>query len=120
MYPQRPCHHPALMRYNWRQMVSRLVVPTAKSPTNTKGEGLDVAARFLLYKLYDATRGTGTAPSWQYVPSLGEAAATVSRAVERGWVVIREDDKGKSKAKAKDLWAALTEEGRAVARKGLR
>jgi len=79
-----------------------------------------VAARFLLYKLYDASKATRTAPSWQSVRSLGEAAATVSRAVERGWVVIRDDNKGKAKAKAKDLWAALTEDGRAIARKGFR
>lgn len=101
-------------------MVSRLVIRTAKSRTNTRGEGLDVAARFLLYKLYDASKATRTAPSWQSVRSLGEAAATVSRAVERGWVVIRDDNKGKAKAKAKDLWAALTEDGRAIARKGFR
>jgi hypothetical protein len=120
VYPKRPCQHRALMRYNWPQMVSHLVIPTARNRTNTKGEALDVAARFLLYKLYEAARGTGTAPSWQSVQSLGEAAATVSRAVERGWVVIRDDNQGKAKAKAKDLWAALTAEGRAVARKGLR
>ena len=102
-------------------MVSRLVIRTAKSRTSTGSEGLDVAARFLLYKLYDATKATRTAPSWQSIRSLGEAAATVSRAVERGWVIIRDDDnKGKAKAKAKDLWAALTEDGRAIARKGLR
>jgi hypothetical protein len=101
-------------------MISRIVIPTAKTKLKTS-EGLDVAARYLVYKLFDASRGTSTAPSWQSVRALGEAAATVARAVERGWVVLRDDgNKRKAKAKTKDLWAALTEEGRAVARKGLR
>jgi hypothetical protein len=98
----------------------RFVIPTAKNSTKAR-EGLDVAARYLVYKLYDASRGTSTASPWQSVRALGEAAATVSRAIERGWVVIRDDgNKGKAKAKAKERWAALTEVGRAVARKGLR
>jgi hypothetical protein len=111
-------------------MISRIVIPTAKTKLKTS-EGLDVAARYLVYKLYDASRGTSTAPSWQSVRALGEAAATVARAVERGWVVIRHGEaaairhegssKGKAKARSKDdLWAALTEEGRGLARKGLR
>lgn len=81
-----------------------------------------MAARYFVYKLYDASRGSPTASAWQSVRALGEPAETVSRAVERGWVVLREERKGKAKAKAtpKDVWAALTEEGRAVARKGLR
>src|SRR5690242_7799596 len=108
-------------------MISRLVLPTKKL-TKTS-EGLDVAARYFVYKLYDASRGTSTASSWQSVRNLGESAATVTRAVERGWVVISaakpaasrdEGNKGKAKAKAKELWAALTEEGRVIARKGLR
>ena len=85
---------------------------SSKAPIS---EALDIAARYFLYKLYDASRG-GTASSWQSVRPLGEAAATVSRAVERGWVVIRDEGKGRTK----EAWAALTEEGRAVARKGLR
>jgi hypothetical protein len=92
----------------------RFVIPTAKNKPPRTGEGLDVAARYLLYKLYDATRATSPAPSWHSVRSLGEAAATVSRAVERGWIVIRDEGKGQ----AKERWAALTEEGRTVARKG--
>jgi hypothetical protein len=97
-------------------MVRRTVIPPSNKPAKTS-EALDVAARYLLYKLYDASSGPGTASSWQSVRALGEEAATVSRAVERGWVVIRDDS---SKGKAKQRWAALTEEGRAVARKGLR
>ena len=101
-------------------MTNRFIIPTAKSKSSRTSEGLDVAARYLVYKLYDASTGTPTASSWQPVRALGELAATVGRAVERGWVVTRDEGKGKAKAKAKDLWASLTEEGRAMARKGLR
>jgi hypothetical protein len=102
-------------------MVRRTVIPPSNKPPKIN-EALDVAARHLLYKLYDASSSTSTASSWQSVRSLGEAAATVSRAMERGWVVIRDEgnNTGKAKTKPKDLWAALTHEGRAVARKGLR
>ena len=79
------------------------------------GEALDVAARHFVYKLYDASKGS-TVLSWHALRSLGEVAVTVSRAVERGWVVVRDDGKGR----AKESWAALTQEGRAVARKGVR
>jgi hypothetical protein len=83
----------------------------SKAPTS---EALDVAARYFVYKPFDATRESTS--SWQAVRFLGEVAATVTRAVEREWVVIRHEGKGR----AKEQWAALTEEGRAVARKGLR
>ena len=85
---------------------------SSKAPT---GEALDVAARHFVYKLFDGSRGS-TVLSWQAVRLLGEVAATVSRAAERGWVVIRDDGKGR----AKERWAALTQAGRAVARKGSR
>ena len=91
-----------------------MVIPRAKSKAASTGDALDVAARHFVYKLYDATRRTMV--SWQAVHLLGEVAATVSRAVERGWVVIRQEGKGRTK----ELWAALTEEGRAVGRRGLR
>lgn len=47
-----------------------------------------------------------------------ERPVTVARAVERGWLVVREDEGG-GKVKALQS-AALTDEGRLVARKGLR
>jgi len=97
-------------------MVRRTVIPPSNKPART-GEVLDVAARYLLYKLYDASKATSPAPSWHSVRSLGEEAATIGRAVERGWIVIRDEG---NKGKAKERWAALTDEGRAVARKGLR
>jgi hypothetical protein len=94
---------------------NRFVIPSARSKPLRTREALDVAARYFVYKLYDASRGASTASSWQSVRLLGEAAATVSRAVERGWVIIRDEGKGRTK----ELRAALTKEGRAVARKGL-
>jgi hypothetical protein len=75
---------------------------------------VDVAARFFVYKLYDTTRGTPV--TWQPVRALGEAAVTVRRAVERGWVIVREESTGR----AKELFAALTDAGKLLARKGLR
>jgi hypothetical protein len=46
----------------------------------------------------------------------GEAAATVGRAVARGWIVLREEGEGKTK----ERYVALTDEGRVLARKSLR
>ena len=86
--------------------------PSSKAPTS---EALDVAARYLVYGLYDASRAS-TASAWQSVHLLGETAATVNRAAELGWVVTRDEGKGR----AKTSWAALTQEGRVVARTGLR
>jgi len=75
---------------------------------------VDVAARFFVCKLYDTTRGNPV--MWQPVRALGEAAGTVSRAVERGWVTVREESTGR----AKELFAALTDAGKLLARKGHR
>ena len=42
-------------------------------------DGIDVAARFFVYKLYEATDGQPT--QWQVLHGMGESAATISRAV---------------------------------------
>jgi hypothetical protein len=81
-------------------MVRRTVIPPSNKPART-GEVLDVAARYLLYKLYDASKAASPAPSWHSVRSLGEEAATIGRAVERGWIVIRDEG---NKGKAKERW----------------
>ena len=44
---------------------------------------------------------------------MGESAATISRAVERGWVILQEESRRPLERKV-----ALTDEGRRVARKG--
>jgi hypothetical protein len=50
---------------------------------------------------------------WATLCGLGESAATISRAVERGWVVFEGVE-----VKPLDRKAALTDEGRRLARKG--
>jgi hypothetical protein len=44
-----------------------------------------------------------------------EVQATVARAVERGWVIVRDDRKGRTNARS----ASLTDQGRRMARKSL-
>jgi hypothetical protein len=74
-------------------------------------DGTEVAARHFVYKLYDTT--DGDAAQWKVLHGMGESAATISRAVERGWVVLQEVSR-----KPLDRKAALTDEGRRLARKG--
>ena len=78
------------------------------------GDAIDVAARYFVYKLYDATDHRPMA--WQVLRSMGEAPATVARAVQRGWVIVQPSNSGNIKEHS----GCLTDEGRALARKGLR
>ena len=65
------------------------------APVSTKGrarvirirDGTEVAARHFVYKLHDTTGGN--AMQWKVLHGMGESAATISRAVERGWVVLQ-------------------------------
>jgi hypothetical protein len=75
------------------------------------GDGTDVAARYFVYKLYEAT--SGQPMQWQLLHGMGESATTISRAVERGWVVIQE-----VRGKPLERNAALSDEGRRLARRG--
>jgi hypothetical protein len=50
---------------------------------------------------------------WQLLNGMGESAATISRAVECGWIVLQE-----VRDKPMERKAALTDEGRRLARKG--
>jgi hypothetical protein len=89
------------------------------APTTAKGrsrvikirDGTDVAARYFVYKLYEGTDGQPM--RWHVLHGLGESAATISRAVERGWVVLQGVG-----VKPLDRKAALTDEGRRLARRG--
>jgi hypothetical protein len=97
-------------------MVRTYSIPKAaakKASVKTK-DALDIAARYLVYKLY--VPGKAMTESWQPLSMLGEAAATVGRAVECGWVILRDQDQGKTQ----EQYAALTDEGRVLARKALR
>jgi hypothetical protein len=82
-----------------------------KANTSSKtSDVLDVAARYFVYKLYEATNGElGT---WWALRDIGEKPETLARAIERGWVIVRGDGKGKADS------ASLTPEGRLLARKG--
>ena len=88
--------------------------PTTKSKPRRTGEAVDVAARYFVYELYDAT--SGQAGAWKVLREKGQVQATVARAVERGWAIVREDRKGKSKMRS----ASLTDDGRRIALKSLR
>ena len=79
-------------------------------------DALDIAARYLAYKLHVPGKAVMESEMWQPLSTLGEAAATVRRAVERGWVILRDEGQGRTK----ERYAALTDDGRQVARKGLR
>ena len=87
--------------------------PTAKGrPKAIKTrDGTEVAARYFVYKLYEATGGQPM--QWQVLFAMAESAATISRAVERGWVVLQD-----VRSKPLDRKAALTDEGRRLARRG--
>ena len=86
-------------------------IRTTKPKVVKTGDGIDVAARYFVYKLDDATGGQQM--QWHVLHGLGESAATISRAVERGWVVLQE-----MRGKPLDRKAGLTDEGRRLARKG--
>jgi type II secretory pathway component PulK len=81
-----------------------------KAASNS-ADGVDVAARYFVYKLYEATDRRPM--QWATLHEMGESAATTSRAVERGWIILE----GTS-VKPLERKAALTDEGRRLARKG--
>jgi hypothetical protein len=88
---------------------------TFNIPKSTKSfktaTALDVAARYFVYKLYDATGGRLT--EQRLVREMGETQEAVLRSIERGWVTLHGVE-----SKPRERSAALTEEGRRVARKG--
>jgi hypothetical protein len=86
-------------------------IPKGQSKAGKAGEGIDVAARYFVYKLYEATDRQPL--QWQVQHGMGESAATISRAVERGWVIL-----GGTSGKPLERKAVLTDEGRRLARKG--
>jgi hypothetical protein len=88
--------------------------PTSKSKPRRTEEAVDVAARYFVYELHDAT--SGHAGAWKVLREKGQVQATVARAVERGWAIVREDGKGKSKVRS----ASLTDDGRRMALRSLR
>jgi hypothetical protein len=88
-------------------------IPNSKgAPKATKtSDAADVAARYFVYNLYEATEGRPM--QWHVLHGMGEKAATISQAVNREWVILQ-DVRGKPMERK----AALTDEGRRLARKG--
>jgi hypothetical protein len=80
------------------------------SKATKTSDGIEVAARYFVYKLFEATGGQPM--QWQVLHGMGESAATIFRAVERGWVILQD-----VRGKPLDRKASLTAEGR-LARKG--
>jgi hypothetical protein len=74
-------------------------------------DAIDVAAKYFVYKLYDATGGQPM--QWTALEGMDESRKTMVRAVELGWVVLQGLE-----GKPLDSKAALTDEGRRLARKG--
>jgi len=70
-----------------------------------------VAARYFANKLYEATDGQPM--HWQLLHEMRESAATISRAVEGGWIIL-----DGTSGKPLDRKAALTDVRRRLARKG--
>lgn len=68
---------------------------------------LDIAARYLVYKLYATMIEQQV--QWHALQETGEKTATIARAVELGWVVLREGNRKKPSG-------TLTEEGRRLGR----
>ena len=84
--------------------------PTGKPKVMTLN-AIDVAARYFVYKLYEATDGQPM--QWATLRGMDESRATVARAIERGWVILRAVG-----SKSLKRSAALTDEERRLARKG--
>jgi hypothetical protein len=68
-------------------MTSRtFIIPAAKGKSLKTIDAIDVAARYFVYKLYEAT---GRQPmQWAALRGIDESRATIARAVERGWVIL--------------------------------
>ena len=77
-------------------------------------EAIDIAVRYFLYDLFDIT--SGVLGVWHALGGkIEDQPATVVRAVERSWIVLRELGLGEGKL----VSASLTSEGRLLARKAL-
>src|SRR5437899_3160429 len=79
---------PLLLAEQLSARLLALSVPATKrtqQPMRTANP-IDVAARYLVYKLYEVTDGRPA--QWQKLRALGELPATIVRAVERGWVAL--------------------------------
>jgi hypothetical protein len=97
-----------------RTFIIRKTKGTSKAAKTS--EATDVAARYFVYKLYEVT--DGQPKQWGTLRGMGELRATVDRAVERGWVILEDESATARGGKQLERRAALTDEGRRLARKG--
>lgn len=81
---------------------------------NRPTAGIDVAARYLVYNLFEAIRGTPE--TWRPLRDIDEKIETLARAVDRGWVVVLNH---RSNGRRTVRVVALTDEGRRMARRRL-
>ena len=88
--------------------------PRSKAPSKITKilDAIDVAAKYFVYKLYDATLQDRT--QWMPLEARDESQAAIERAVKRGWAVLQR----RQGAGPRQSEAALTEEGRRLARTG--
>ena len=77
-------------------------------------DGVDVAARYLVYNLFVAI--SGTPETSRLLRDIDERVETLARAMERGWIEVF-DRRRKSGAVVRLV--ALTDEGRRMARRNL-
>ena len=99
-------------------MTSRTFIITAAKGKSLKTiDAIDVAARYFVYKLYEATDGQPM--QWATLRGMDESRATVARAIERGWVILQPRIAAPGVGgKPLERKAALTGDGRRLARKG--
>jgi hypothetical protein len=88
----------------------RIAIPKKKGVKREAETALDIAARYFVYKLYDATDGQRM--RWHVLHGMGESAACVAHAVERGWIVLHDET-----GKPLERQAALTDEGLRLGRR---
>ena len=92
-------------------------IRTTKAKVSKTRDGADVAARYFVYKLYEATDGQPM--QWGTLRGMGELAVTVARAVQLGWVILQPHSGAHGVgSKPQERKAALTDEGRRLARRG--
>jgi hypothetical protein len=89
--------------------------PTGKPKVMNSLDAIDVAARYFVYKLYEATGGQPM--QWATLRGMDESRATVARAIERGWVILQPPIAARG-GKPLERNAALTGDGRRLARRG--
>jgi len=89
----------------------RIAASRSASKTVKTADSSEIAARYFVYKLYEAT--DGQPKQRKELWDLGETPKTVARAVERGWVILDSAGSG-----LRGGSAALTDEGRPLARRG--